>query len=81
MLTDLYLLQTYFSEPATLAYEDDLVQRYGRHQVSQAIHKGWLDHRYVPCGREQTRCVCRLSAAGIEEAKKQYAADRRAAEP
>lgn len=68
MLTELYLLQTYFEEPHSLMYEEDLVERYGREPVSEAIRAGLLEHRRIPCGQGRTRCICRLSEAGVAEA-------------
>lgn len=64
MLRDLYLLGTYFEERFAVMYEEDLVERYGRTQTSEAIHDGYLDHARIPCGAGKTRCVCRLSESG-----------------
>lgn len=69
MLIDLYLMQTYFADPAGAVYEEDLVDRYGRREVSRAIFSGKLEHRRIPCGSGRTRCVCRLSEAGRREAE------------
>ncbi len=65
MLLDLYLLQTWFAEPASIVYEEDLVSRYGASSVKKAIAKGLLDHRRIPCGKGAYRCVCRLSDKGM----------------
>ena len=60
MLTDLYLLQTYFEEPAGLMYQDDLVRRYGWPAVREALAQGLLNRRPV-CGGSKMRWICRLS--------------------
>ena len=69
MLVELYLLQTYFTEQFSAIYEQDLIDKYGRQPVQAAIRSGILEHRHIPCGRDRTRCVCRLSSQGIAEAR------------
>lgn len=74
MLLDLYMLQTWFAEPASIVYEDDLVARYGASPVKKAIAGGFLDHRRIPCGKGAYRCVCRLSDKGMAAVKADMAA-------
>lgn len=69
MLIELYMLRTYFAEQFTALYEHDLVRRYGRRVVSEAIREGILEHSFVPCGRRRRRCVCRLSEKGLQQAQ------------
>ena len=69
MLIELYLLRTYFAEQFSALYEQDLVSRYGRKAVSEAIREGVLEHSFVPCGRNRRRCVCRLSEKGLRQAQ------------
>lgn len=64
MLEDLYLLGTYFEESFSAIHEEELVRRYGRDETISAIHGGFLDHARIPCGKGDTRCVCRLSDKG-----------------
>lgn len=70
MLQDLYILEKYFSPSFSISYEQDLIEKYGFETVQSAIKSGFLDHGYIPCGKEKRRCVCRLSEKGtalIEE--------------
>ena len=69
MLKDLYLLDTYFEESFSAIHEEELVRRYGRAETLAAIHGGYLDHARIPCGRGDTRCVCRLSQKGRDVAQ------------
>ncbi len=64
MLKDLFVLSGYFDEIDTSLYEEDLVRRYGRDTVNEAIDNGWLLHGWIPCGRGRRRCVVRLSETG-----------------
>ncbi len=68
MLKDLLALSGYFDGVETALYEEDLVHRYGRETVHEAIDKGWLAHGWIPCGRGRRRCVVRLSEAGQQAA-------------
>ncbi len=58
MFQELSLLNEYFDQPYSVIYEEDLVEKYGRENVSKAIHSGALQHRWVPCGSGKRRCVC-----------------------
>ena len=64
MLKDLLALCGYFDGVETTLYEEDLIRRYGRATVHEAIDKGWLAHGWIPCGSGRRRCVVRLSAEG-----------------
>jgi hypothetical protein len=68
MLIELYLLETYFEEPAALMFEEDMVRRFGAAAVTEAVAIGLLEQRRIPCGlgaaQGQTRHVCRLSQTG-----------------
>ncbi len=66
MLIELYLLQTYFEEPAAIMFEDDLVHHFGAAAVRAALDDGLLESRRIPCGRNDSRVrrACRLSPAG-----------------
>lgn len=66
LLQDLLLIANYFEKPFTALYEEDLKARYGQEVVTKAICSGLLEHRWVPCGRGQRRCVCWLSEKGRE---------------
>ena len=69
MLTDLYLLQTYFEEPSSFAYGGDLVEKYGTARFAEAVAAGLLEVRRLPCaGGEGGRFVCRLTEAGAAAA-------------
>lgn len=67
MLEDLYLLQTYFAEPAGLMREDDLITRYGGPAVAAALAQGLLVYCELPCSSSvpQGCRLCRLSASGL----------------
>ncbi|MCB9990072.1 MAG: hypothetical protein H6867_01670 [Rhodospirillales bacterium] len=65
MLIDLYLLQTYFAEPSSVIYEEELIRRYGGAAVRQAIKEGMLEKRQIPCKSGAVRHVCTLSDDGI----------------
>lgn len=69
MLKDLLAVCGYFDSLESALYEEDLVRRYGRDEVSHAIRKGWLAHGWIPCGRGRRRCVVRLSESGQRAAK------------
>lgn len=68
MLRDLAALSGYFDEVETALYEEDLIRRYGRETVHDAIDRGWLAHGWIPCGKGRRRCVVRLSEAGYRAA-------------
>lgn len=64
MLTDLYLLETYFEEPFTGIYERDLVRRYGPQEVERALQDGLIERCALPCVKNAGNCLCRLSEKG-----------------
>lgn len=64
MLTDLYLLETYFEEPFGGIYECDLVRRYGPREVARALQNGLIERCALPCAGNAGACLCRLSEKG-----------------
>ena len=62
MFQELSLINEYFDQPYSVLYEEDLVERYGRETVTTAIRSGELQHRWVPCGKGDRRCVCWVEA-------------------
>ena len=62
-MSQLSLVNDYFDQPNSVLYEDDLVKHFGRDTITQAIRKGIIQHRWVPCGKNRRRCVCWLNTA------------------
>ncbi|MDP7142164.1 MAG: hypothetical protein QF692_02690 [Alphaproteobacteria bacterium] len=66
MLQELYILRSYYEESSSAVYEDDLRAQYGDACVDEAIARGDLEHRRLPCKRNKNRCVCWLSDQALQ---------------
>jgi hypothetical protein len=68
MLTDLYLLDQYFEEPAAAMYREDVIRKFGAAAFEAALCGGLIEACCLPCRDSESKVLCRLSEKGRKAA-------------